>query len=254
MKTKQTDAYDFNVIRQSIYSKGTKVDGFVGNFREDTGECLAVTSKKYKIVQNRDVLETIESCLDYGGFTRQTYSVAGGRRMYAVYDFDREQREIAPGDNLGFRLLAKNSYDGSTGVTLAAGLLRYICANGMVSMAKESQVTKVHNNRIDLKFLRDTIKESRFQWLAAVDFYKAMSNRQITQDEGSVLIKKMELGDRRAKRIEETWTNPTYELDHSRNIYNLYNAVTQELTPLSEKSFELAQHTSHRVLNFLSKQ
>ena len=245
--------YNYKVVSRPVYGQGgNRIKGYQGNFREDTGECLAITSDKYKIVHHQEVLETIESNLDFGSFNRKVYSIKDGKRIYAVYDFTEQRRSIKEGDDVGFRLLAKNSYDGSSGVTLAAGLLRIICSNGMVVMSNETHVTRHHSPNFDIGFLEQTIAQSKQDWIASVEFFKNMSNKLITPAEGTRFLDSLVSDEVVAKKhieeIKKIWLQPTYEQDRTRSTYNLYNAVTQYLTPLSEDKFELAQRTSKQIL------
>jgi len=245
--------YNYTVINRSVYDRGgNKIDGYQGNFREDTGECLAITSDRYKIVHHQDVLDAIESNLDFGEFKRKVYSIKDGKRLYAVYDFTEQRRSIQEGDDVGFRLLAKNSYDGSSGITLAAGLLRIICSNGMVVMSDETHITRHHSTNFDIGFLGETITQSKQDWIASVEFFKNMSNKLITPAEGTCFLDSLVSDEVVAKKhieeIKKIWLQPTYAQDRTRSTYNLYNAVTQYLTPLSEDKFELAQRTSKQIL------
>jgi hypothetical protein len=252
---------NYKVIQQKVYDKtGKRIQGYSGNFRADTGECLAITSDKYKIVHHQDALDAVQSCLDFGDYTRKLYSIKDGRRLYAVYDFNDQRKQIQAGDDVGFRLLLKNSYDGSCGIDLAAGLLRIICTNGMVVMAKDNHITRQHrsrDNNVDLSFLTETIKQSKMQWTASVEFFKAMSNTPITQHEGVEMVESMVkdkvIAKKHAEEIKKIWAKPTYNLDQRRSTYNLYNAVTQYLTPLAEEKFEQVQRTSRQVLKHLTK-
>ena len=253
---------NYKVKQQKVYDRaGRLIKGYSGNFRADTGECLAITSDKYKIVHHQDALDAVQSCLDFGDYKRKLYSIKDGRRLYAVYDFNDQRQQIQAGDDVGFRLLLKNSYDGSCGVDLAAGLLRIICTNGMVVMAKDNHVTRQHRSRgggeIDLGFLSETIEQSKMQWTASVEFFKAMSNTPITQREGIEMVESMVkdkvIAKVHAEEIKKIWDKPTYDLDRSRSTYNLYNAVTQYLTPLAEEKFEQVQRTSRQVLKHLTK-
>ena len=49
--------------------------------------------------------------------------------------------------------------------------------------------------------------------------------------------------------ISKIWNNPTHREDNSRNLYSLYNAVTQHLThEVEDTRFELAERVSQKTL------
>ena len=61
--------YNYQVASRSLFDRGGNIiEGYKGNFRVDTGECLAVTSDKYKIIHHQEVLDTIEDNLDFGPY------------------------------------------------------------------------------------------------------------------------------------------------------------------------------------------
>ena len=91
---------NYRVTQQKVYDKtGKLIEGYSGNFRADTGECLAITSDKYKIVHHQDALDAVQSCLDFGDYKRKLYSIKDGRRLYAVYDFSDQRQQIQKGDD-----------------------------------------------------------------------------------------------------------------------------------------------------------
>ena len=124
--------HEFNVKRRLILNiYGKESDGHRENYREDTGESLAIVSDRYKIVHNKEVIDRVESCLKLGEFKKQIYCPGNGSRMYAVYDFKEQRAEVTKGDIIGMRITVRNSYDGSSGIPLESGGLRLVCLNGM---------------------------------------------------------------------------------------------------------------------------
>jgi hypothetical protein len=52
--------------------------------------------------------------------------------------------------------------------------------------------------------------------------------------------------------IAKVWNSPEYDLDKSRNLFNLYNATTQHLTRnVEDTRSELADRTSRNVFKKL---
>ena len=50
----QSNVWDFNVIQEPIERKGRST-GYFGNFREDTGECLGITSERHNSSQREKI-------------------------------------------------------------------------------------------------------------------------------------------------------------------------------------------------------
>jgi dihydroneopterin aldolase len=52
-----------------------------------------------------------------------------------------------------------------------------------------------------------------------------------------------------ANKVREIWENPKHREDSDRNVWNLYNAVTQHLThEVAPKRFELAERVGDAVV------
>ena len=248
--------HEFNVKSRPIFNiHGKLIEGHRENYREDTGESLAIVSDRYKIVHNKEVIDRVESCLKLGEFKKQIYCPGNGSRMYAVYDFKEQRAEVTKGDIIGMRITVRNSYDGSSGIPLESGGLRLVCLNGMTSTVNKCRTSGRHTTNLDLQYITDSINAAKAQFAQSIDNYQVMHGWKITQTDGSNLIKSLvkskTLGVKRGLAIEDIWKNPTYQKDKDRNVYNLYNAITQNLTPEMDKSFELVSRTSRNVLKFL---
>ena len=248
--------YEFNVKSRPVLNiRGQVIEGHRENFREDTGEHLALVSDKYKIVHHKEVIDRVESCLKLGEFQKKVYCPNNGARLYAVYDFKEQRAEVAKGDIIGMRVTLRNSYDGSSGIPIDAGALRLVCTNGMTSPYMNTKQSGRHSMNLDLDYINDAINSAKREFDASVEGYRVLHGFKITQQKGESIIEKLvetkKIGERRGKDILDIWRNPTYSQDKDRNIYNLYNAVTQNLTPEMDKSFELVARTNRSVLKFL---
>lgn len=252
----QTNDYDFTVEQVPLFDEKGNRTGFYGNQRTDDLTVLGVTSERYGIQNNGPLLEKAEEGFDAAGlgdYKRKVIITGEGQRMRAVYDFENEIKERKRGDNLGLRLTVQNSFDRSLRVSFAMGMLRLVCTNGMVSLEKEQSMTKKHSTGNNLDFLGDALTNAIKSWDKAMLTYSRLENIELTQDQGlnalHNLSKSGSVSERMAGEISKIWNNPTHRQDNARNLYSLYNAITQHLThEVEDTRFELAERVSQKTL------
>ena len=256
----QTNDYDFTVEQVPLFDDKGRRSGFFGNQRTDTGVVLGVTSERYGIQNNGPILERAEEAFgarDLGEFKRKVIVTGEGQRMRAVYDFENEIKERKKGDNLGLRLTVQNSFDRSLRISFAMGMLRLVCTNGMTTLEKEQSMTKKHSTGNGLDFLGEALEKAIGSWDKALLTYSSLENVAVTQDQGLNVLHNLSksgaVSERMAGSISKVWNEPTYREDNARNLYSLYNAVTQHLTrEVEDTRFELAERVSQKVLRSLN--
>ena len=243
----QTNNYDFTVAQTPLYTvqdEDNKKSGWLANVRQDTGEVLGICTDRYALVQNSDLIDRAESAFASKGLTnydREVYVTDNGSKMRATYDFKGHDIKIpAVGDAMGFRLTLQNSFDRSLRVSFALGMLRLVCTNGMQTLEKEFDMLKKHSAQLDLDKLLtgEAIDGAMERFKASGDVFSRLATAKITQDEGKAalnnLLKKNVFSEKVREGIAHRFDNPTYEEDgkagDERNLYQLYNAVTQHLT------------------------
>ena len=262
----QTSDYNFTVEQVPLFDEKGRRSGFFGNQRTDNGAILGVTSERYGIQNNAPLIERAEEAFKAQGLeweeeNRNIVVTGDGQRMRAVYDFPNQikrREDRKKGDNMGLRLTVQNSFDRSLRVSFAMGVLRLVCTNGMTSLEKEQSMTKKHSSVNDLNFLGEALSRAIGSWDKALLTYNNLESIEIKPQQGlnalHNLAKGGALSDRMAGEISKIWNNPTYEEDKGRNLYNLYNAVTEHLTREVEGTrYELAERINQKVLSRLDQ-
>ena len=260
----QTSDYNFTVEQVPLFDEKGRRSGFFGNQRTDNGAILGVTSERYGIQNNAPLIERAEEAFNaqgLGDFEREVVVTGEGQRMRAVYDFPNQikrREDRKKGDNMGLRLTVQNSFDRSLRVSFAMGVLRLVCTNGMTSLEKEQSMTKKHSSGNDLDFLGEALSRAIGSWDKALLTYNNLETIEIEQQQGlnalHNLAKSGALSDRMAGAVSRIWNNPTYTEDEGRNLYNLYNAVTEHLTREVEGTrYELAERVNQKVLKRLDQ-
>lgn len=236
-------------------------DGFITNRRTDTMEVLGKVTERYGIIQNSDLINAAEDAFKAKGLTNYTRNVVvtgEGQKMFATYDFRDHTRKLKVGDEVGMRLTVKNSFDGVIRGAFDLGMLRLLCSNGMVTLEREVGMTQKHSSGVNVSFITDALQTAIDRWDKSVVTFDALSDIAVTQEQGRNILARFEqdkvLSGKLRESIELVWNAPTHREDHARNLFNLYNAVTQHIThDVAPTRFELANRVNNTVLTSLAK-
>ena len=258
-KATQSANWNFTVVQRQIPSPiaGRGPIPYFGNFREDTGDCLGITSEQYGIIQNGALLDAARAALDQRGMSgyAEKILVAGefGQRFYAEFTFADKQLASDVGDLFGYKLTLRNSFDRTLRAAFSLGFLRLICKNGASTMEKEFSVTRKHSSRVTVDFVGDAIDHALAQGREALSVFDTMAKAAISDEQGANVLDHLVLSDvlsgSLSEAIKTLWLNPRRQEDKARNLYNLYNAATEHLThQVSGDRFEYAEKVSNTVL------
>ena len=104
----------------------------------------------------------------------------------------------------------------------------------------------------------EALEKAIGSWDKALLTYNNLENVKIEQDQGLNALHNLAKGgaisDRMAGAVSRIWNNPTYTDDADRNLYNLYNAVTEHLTrEVEDTRYELAERVNQKVLKRLDQ-
>jgi hypothetical protein len=105
---------------------------------------LDVVNDKYRVVENREILEPLQRQMInfFDPLVLEDVQIkdtvaANGLQCYAEYIFPSIKSEIETSSghktNLGLRFVMKNSFDGKGSVTFWSGVIDFFCTNGMVN-------------------------------------------------------------------------------------------------------------------------
>ncbi len=103
--------------------------------RSDTKAPLAIVSDGFKVVQPRQILETLAHEARANGYELETAgTLFGGKRFWALASFEGESVDIVPGDNVRAYTLLVTATDGTLKTTGKKTTVRVVC-NNTLSMA-----------------------------------------------------------------------------------------------------------------------
>jgi hypothetical protein len=242
---------------QELYTRDQKRAGFWGTRRTDTGQVLGVTSDKYGLLLNTDLVKTVDEVLTNKGldYERQITVARDGATMYGRYEFPNELRKVQKvGDEMGMRITIRNSYDRTSFAGLELGMLRLVCTNGMKAMRRAFGFNQKHSRKLSLDGVSDAIDRAVKAFDEVGGEFTKLSEVPVSDTIGDYVLKNLTsdkiLSEKLREEIVKVWLNPPFQEDKKRNLYNLYNAVTYHLTHKVEPTrFEYADKVNSNVLN-----
>ena len=132
--------------------------------RDDTGSILSCMTDEYKIIQNEDVLNSALKVLKDTSMKAElaeARTFSDGARTSWKWIVKGVKVKVDKNDYVNPEILIKNSYDGSTQVSILTGAYRIICSNGLVigtTISKKSSKHSIYNVHLDN--IEDYIKDS----------------------------------------------------------------------------------------------
>lgn len=257
----QTEVFDYTVEQVVMHTPEGKPTQFFGNRRVDTGDILGIVTDRYKPQQNGELFETSERMFRSKGLTnydRKFVVTHGGAKARAVYKFPELGIKVK-GQDLTFALKVQNSFDGSLRASFVVGLFRLICSNGLTMPHKTINLSQKHTASLNLDLMSRGLDNAIHQFHATAPLFERMADIRIEQKMGEVILDNLVkrkvggMSDRQVEGIKAVWANPTHHEDRERNLFNLYNAVSQHLTHEVESNskkprFELAERINAGVM------
>ena len=137
-----------------LYQSPEGIQSFADNkvlYRSDTLAPLSVVSKRYQVVQPREVLEFYRDLVDLGGFKLETAGVLkGGKKLWALARTGQETL-LKGNDQVKAYLLLATACDGTLATTAQFTSVRVVCNNTLqMATGNSSGAIKVpHSTKFD---------------------------------------------------------------------------------------------------------
>ena len=238
---------------------------YLAVINEQTQQVLGVNSPNYKVCQNKDLFNSVETALiDTLGYEPDKVSMKSwmknnGQSIIQHYDLTDSITDITEteGDSLIPRIRVTNSYDGTLPVSVRIDTLRLLCKNGMVGFKPISEFTLRHMGN-DFDAMQDTIYSRIESGLnmakERMDNYKDWSTTRLEVRKedfikvGSKILDKWVDNEQKTHRAEGIWEliereQRIYE-SYDPTVWNLYNGLTEYITyGMDGHSSERESHT-----------
>lgn len=153
----ETAGLDYTVKTEPVYYPGLQGDsnmlevpGKLLTIKEATREPIAIVSDKYKVCQNREAFEFIDSIHDDLEFIS-----AGETHNHLIYIIARMQNVDVLGDEVTPFIIFQNSHDGLGSVKATISPLRLVCQNQFNIAFRQSSNTVriIHSSGMDDKLI-----------------------------------------------------------------------------------------------------
>ena len=235
---------EWNILETPVqYQAGSEVHDFNEQkvlFRSDSLQPLSVVSKRYQVVQPREVLEFYRDLVDVGGFKLETAGVLkGGRKLWALAKTGQEA-VLRGGDRVKAYLLLATACHGTLATTAQFTSVRVVCNNTLQTAVDGSTgaVKVPHSTRFDPEAVKKELAVGISAWDAFIYRMKALSERHVTAREAEVFTKRAFALPAYSETAAEAATNAVLSLFHGNAIgaslesandtaFGLLNAVTE---------------------------
>lgn len=186
---------DFEIKQTDVLFNAANGDGNLLNlrsnpdatvlYRSDNNEPLSVVSKRYKVVQPRDVLGFYRDLVSVGGFELETAGVLkGGKKLWALARTGQEAT-LAGGDQVKAYLLLATSCDGSLATTAQFTSVRVVCNNTLQMAVGDNKgaVRVPHSTVFDPQAVKQALGLGISAWDTFMTSIKTMANRPVNKFE-----------------------------------------------------------------------
>ena len=184
----------------------------------ETGELISIMNNTYQVVPNRKlILPVMEqlSQLDTKWYIDESHSFVNPSRMrlqvtFPDLTFYDGKSEIA------MSMYLHNSYDGSEGVRMFWGAIRFICMNGMVFGKVLSKFYSRHTKNIDISNIREQVEQTYDQIPTIAERVQILQNLRVSEQ----IMKNT------GKQLGAGVMNHINSGPHPLNQWALYNLIT----------------------------
>ncbi|ATG88323.1 DUF932 domain-containing protein [Methylomonas koyamae] len=154
-------------------------------YRSDSKQALSVVSKRYQVVQPREVLEFYRDLTEVAGYELETAGVLkGGKKFWALAKTG--QAAALKGSDLihGYLLLA-TSCDGTLATTATPTTIRVVCNNTLTIAVKgATQAIKVpHSTKFDAQAVKQQLGIAVSQWDTFMYRMRTLAERKVKSHE-----------------------------------------------------------------------
>lgn len=153
--------------------------------RSDTGKALSVVSKRYQVVQPREVLGFYRDLVSVGGFELESAGVLKeGKKLWALAKTGQETL-LKGGDQVKAYLLLATSCDGTLATTAQFTSVRVVCNNTLQMAVGESKgaVRVPHSTSFDPKQVKQALGLGISAWDEFMGSMKQLTERKTNKFE-----------------------------------------------------------------------
>ena len=267
----------FNVSTQPVYGlhSGDKAPNkkmlMRSNGYNNDRTYLDVVNDKYRVVENREVLEQLQRQMInfFDPLVLEDVQIkdtvaANGLQCYAEYVFPSIKSEIETSTghktNLGLRFVMKNSFDGKGSVTFWSGVIDFFCTNGMVNGVYDV-TRKRHSKNFSTEGFIEAFAYSMDRHQESVKMYQRYADTQVgTSLKVQQLFDKLTKTNRAEKKrdgglADRLWSQWMDEVkERGNNLFSVQSAMTHYASHDDDGRFNLTKDSDGGTLYKRSEQ
>jgi hypothetical protein len=226
--------YNFPTELCNVYTGNSRViKGKKGLIRTDTGDCLSIVSDQYQMIQHAELVDSMLPIIqainpDFQG--KSMLDKQGCILNYTATMKDEGYKLKELGEQVGFQVHIRNTYDGTGCASIRLGALVLSCKNGMVKNTPFINIRVIHKNGAKNKFELPSADQLSHHFDNQLNAWDAMGVARLNASNYSTAINSLVkqglirntaqdvafFMDKRPKTYWEFMQNMTYHLTHER--------------------------------------
>jgi hypothetical protein len=238
--------HDHVELRRIFDENGVEIDGYRSVWNDTKRKTLAVHSDGYKLIPNEVFTSAIEDALAASGLDLTGMHVGidtayDGRRLFQQYLLPAHTVRIdgrQGGIDVALRIVAFNSYDGSTGLRVRAGGYTFVCANTSVSGQDAAMFSMRHTSGADVNEAAKRLVDAAEAFVRESEGWKVWPEIPVTDQQALGIFKAMGASESIVEHLSKRWME-TRDLDPIQggaNAWALYSTLTAWATHEESRS------------------
>lgn len=234
---------DWNVEMQPMKTAGgVDVPEHFATVRTDCNAVLGVVGSRYKIVQNAEAFEFLDSLLQDGLMKYESAGALRGGRIVWILARLPSVDTIAEGDDSLRYVLFSTSHDGSSGIHAIPTSVRVVCANTL-RIATMNDVGFRHTGNVaqKLEFARKYLSQFDAKFTLFRDAARLLAEKRYTPEQAKAYIETLfppvaeegrgqTIRDRKVESVRSNFQNPRNTLPSIKGTWwALVNSVTESI-------------------------
>ena len=165
--------------------------GYKFIMREDNGKILSCMTSDYKLVDNKQIIDTATPILkQHKAELKEAVSLGDGQKTVWKWIIPDVKMQVAKDDFMNPEIIIKNSYDGSMQVHILSGAFRLVCSNGMIIGNVIDKHNYRHNvNSLNIDNLDESIERTIIQARKVSEDFPMLKDKKLRQKHIIELIK-----------------------------------------------------------------
>jgi phage/plasmid-like protein (TIGR03299 family) len=142
---------NWNVYPTSmITSNGIDIPDNKAIVREDSSKVLGIVGNRYELINNSEAFAFFDTVVQHNKAKFTTYQEFDGGKKTVLRATFGEQKAVRLNDPVRMEIRLVNSFDGSTGFSVAFECFRLVCMNGMIRKTKENVISIRHTKNKEI--------------------------------------------------------------------------------------------------------